>query len=610
MSVKYDYLYFDVVDFTGVQTVSSYALSICPLTFRPNLNDTVSTSNKRILWEFGDNTTSVELTASHVYNIPGEYTVKMYMYDGLGESAYNILTRNVTIHDFIPNSISLSANNFTLVANDTQSNVFELTQTVSPYASTDGVIVLSVSGAATPLIDIQQYNTDKFAHLRRNSKFLQQVYNSTLNNYEFVAVSGAVIEYTPIYAHTDGNSVVTCPQSYDGAVFAGTSGHAVVSFVDSISAEYILISAAFDKLIIQDNEYNIPPTSTYFSVSSRQPAGMFISTTGLSAMEINSTQFADALIPFVVQVNDLNGAPCKYLPNLTRVSSSGALSSNRIQITLVDSLGNTLSSNIADNFGNITDCGIYRGNISCYTPTTGVRIIARAQVVDPHGTFTLSCSSNNFNIVQNDLVIYKIGEDYDATKTIKSYRFQENLIDKEVFFDSFLGSIVGNSSSSPDTLGIKLNERTENYVDNVANINTCNIPLLYSMKNMAGVSIQQFEQYNFSVPAKIARIMDICSINHSSLWGSANTFKENFDSRGHTVNNVYGTNRGDKIDTLTHILTAGDSSQPIIAYERFSGTYRLLSTDLLSSQHLTLGVNNTYALSSYNQYWGWGLVIH
>jgi hypothetical protein len=62
---------------------------------------------------------------------------------------------------------------------------------------------------------------------------------------------------------------------------------------------------------------------------------------------------------------------------------------------------------------------------------------------------------------------------------------------------------------------------------------------------------------------------------------------------------------------MTTILTAGSATKPIVAYEKFSNTYRLINTDALSSSNLQFidANNQTYALSSYNSAWGWGLIL-
>ena len=71
------YLYFYVKDHTNTYTTTGYTLPITPFTFIPVLdtgsNDIISTT--RLLWNFGDGTTSRDITATHAYSIPGTYKI-------------------------------------------------------------------------------------------------------------------------------------------------------------------------------------------------------------------------------------------------------------------------------------------------------------------------------------------------------------------------------------------------------------------------------------------------------------------------------------------------------------------------------------------------------
>jgi len=101
------------------------------------------------------------------------------------------------------------------------------------------------------------------------------------------------------------------------------------------------------------------------------------------------------------------------------------------------------------------------------------------------------------------------------------------------------------------------------------------------------------------------------SIKQSKLWGAKNEYAENFDKKGLVHSNVYGINLGNALNSQTTILTAGSGAGYIVAYEKFSGNYKLINTDLLSSMYIRFIDANkqTYALSAYNNFWGWGLVI-
>jgi hypothetical protein len=66
---------------------------------------------------------------------------------------------------------------------------------------------------------------------------------------------------------------------------------------------------------------------------------------------------------------------------------------------------------------------------------------------------------------------------------------------------------------------------------------------------------------------------------------------------------IYGVNLGEEI-SIYYRVTAG---QDIVAYEKYSNTYKRLNTYQPVS---AVGVmSNTYIISAYNENWGWGLVI-
>jgi len=101
MSLETDYIAFYTKNFTGVNSTSGYALDICPFTFIPRLY-LDRYSDERILWDFGDGTTSTSLCASHSYLFPGDYTVSLYVYKGEGQAVTSTYKSTVTVKNFIP----------------------------------------------------------------------------------------------------------------------------------------------------------------------------------------------------------------------------------------------------------------------------------------------------------------------------------------------------------------------------------------------------------------------------------------------------------------------------------------------------------------------------
>jgi len=120
-----------------------------------------------------------------------------------------------------------------------------------------------------------------------------------------------------------------------------------------------------------------------------------------------------------------------------------------------------------------------------------------------------------------------------------------------------------------------------------------------------------YETYNLEFPASLSRIVDNVSVNLSLQKGNINYFNSDFDDKGQIISNVLGINKGDELPLMSTLLQTGDNAKPIVAYEKFSNIYTLLDTNLLSCYDFRYlhPETNTYALSDYNKYWGWGLVI-
>lgn len=229
--------------------------------------------------------------------------------------------------------------------------------------------------------------------------------------------------------------------------------------------------------------------------------------------------------------------------------------------------------------------------------------------------------SNTFSIYKSDSGKYeieKVNENFDPKEQIKSYRFQEYLIDKKVLFNDFIGTALGTLSSTKRELGKVTYEKISNFTDNISYIDTCNIKSLKSMYDMLDEDFFTFNNYyaDANIPADLERLMDIFSVKFSKLKGSRDKFKYNFDDKGYNNEAIlenggtptYGLNKGKQLDFFTSVLTSGN---PIIAFEKFSEEYKYIDTNVLSSSHLHYinPVNKTYHLSGYNDYWGWGLCL-
>ena len=220
----------------------------------------------------------------------------------------------------------------------------------------------------------------------------------------------------------------------------------------------------------------------------------------------------------------------------------------------------------------------------------------------------LTAYSESFNIHPNTGVydVRKIGEDNDQMQNYKDLIYQEVLLDKPSFFDKLLGQAVGSKNSSAETLGIKAYEKTHNFVANTTDPDYCNLKALVSMFTSLDIN---FEDYNQQFPPSLTRLVDILSVSPSRQINKINQFQSNFNDKGFTSKSIFGKNKGDLLSFDTSILHTGDDSKYILTYEKFSENYTLVNTNILSASDVNFQTANSYALSSWNDTWGWGLIV-
>lgn len=237
----------------------------------------------------------------------------------------------------------------------------------------------------------------------------------------------------------------------------------------------------------------------------------------------------------------------------------------------------------------------------------------------------LQAYSNTFSIYPTDgkYKISKINENFDATAQFKSNIFQETLLDQTRLIDDFIGSAIGDITSSPNVLGKRIYEKIANFSDNISYIDTCNVQALEAMYALTNNTFYKQHSYEFASPANLARLIDLFSIKFSRLRGSRNKFDENFDLKGTTPSYLlsnslsgtagYGKNIGRELDINTTTIPVGVSGNYIVAYERFSNQYTKIHTYLnphfVYSQGYYDGTTLFANLLGYEDNWNWGLVL-
>jgi hypothetical protein len=231
---------------------------------------------------------------------------------------------------------------------------------------------------------------------------------------------------------------------------------------------------------------------------------------------------------------------------------------------------------------------------------TGFQMIEKYAHI-PNSTNRIKGVSNNFNIYPNTGYNYiaKINENIDMQQFYNSLRLQESLLDKDVFFNDFLGTIVGNISSNYSSIGKNIYEKITNYVDNNSNVNTANINALISLCQQYAVT---YEPLNYSFPPNFRKVVDLLSISFNKLFGTQNSYTNNFNKQGSQYSLIYGTNLGTKICLSSDTFSL---SEKVVAYEKYSKNYKLIQTAKLSGYN----ISSTLPFSAFQQIWGWNLVL-
>ena len=346
-------------------------------------------------------------------------------------------------------------------------------------------------------------------------------------------------------------------------------------------------------------------TCTISDHNLNQITGLSITSNGIDDgnFDIFPIKYVGEQVNFVVQLVDLSGYPVKDYPIIYNYNLTLNLSASNG--TYVD--GVTFYSNFGT-LSSLKQGGFYKALF--VSPVTADNVCVKA-VFTAEGLL-LTGYSSTFSIYPSGGVysIRKVNENFDQAAALYSLATQPVLFDKNVLFGQFLGQIVGDANSDPNTLGIEVYEKISNYVSNVDDIDYSNINQLKSLLDSINST---YQNYDIQYPPSLRRLTDILSVKHKNLFGQTNQYQQNFDSKGFTKSPTYGLNKGDFLDIATTVLTAGSGVSPnlVVAYEKFSQNYTAVNANLinLGQYYTTIPGVSTYPLSSVDSSWGWDLVL-
>ncbi len=585
-SGEFDLLYnfFYVKNISGEETYEGFALPFAPLSFIPNLDPTIQdfVSNKRIVWDFGDGTTTEAVSATHAFDHPGSYRVNCFLYDDAGNGYLDTFHADINIKDFVQDELVVTStadinhkagkvvNPITVERYNSYRTLKTGLSTIVPYAS--GATLSSNE------YDFFRSGYDKLAygHLYPSYSFVQILTSNGI--VETLNVDSIKTTDKSLYIKLDTNNQIVYTNENDtDAFFAGVSGTADVYFKSDFVDNYNLIFG-----FQQGDIFEYANTTNYgmkaVITSNVQYNSLDFSSNGLdgegadnfSVFDINSEKFAGTKIAFVAKVKDRDNFSNRSAPVLS--ATQGSISAMNFKLTD----GATIyDAEFTSDFGALSSLpngGFYKGYFVSNNTVPLNNVYLSGAQGNYNGVF-LNGSSNTFTINPSSYyTIAKQNEDIDFEDAFKEIAIQPLFTDARVLMKDFLGSIFGDLSSTQDSIGKATYEKIQNFLENNTVIDESNIEQLDGLLQM--LDLPKLNKY--SLPPKLARLMDLLSISKSKLFGKRNRDRTQYQSYGYRSNNFYGYNLGQKL-TPNSIIVPGD---PIVANELYSGKYVTLNTSL------------------------------
>lgn len=435
-SVNYTYVYFRANDFTGRAVLSAFTLPQTSLTFVPDfltspvLSSDDSISNKLLRWDFGDGTFSSLLTATHYYKWPGDYKVRLTVYDKFGNAYDSSYQPTIKVYDFIRDQ---------LVFKDFRRFIYDVPaskiiepiellrqtswQSYNALSSTGYTVHLYASGALGQFQNIDNFYDDKWSHLRALSRFY--IKTPVGDSFEYQSVDRITKAGEPIFAKIDNKSFRICNKNDIGSFFVGTTASYEFFYVDDVTKNYtsreppIFIFATLDnskfpdRYTINSDSYrdisyppygynNIKPAVLPIIKVRHNPAEKLnITTTGIDGEGVLSTtkfyfpelSWQNTEIPFLIKMKDADNFTTKTYPpiysSVTDSSLSGLTSFN-VNFGLQRKEGSNFypvtGVQFFDDFNDEIPRSIgafFKGYFIVNEPTYNLQLTARMTVKDP-----------------------------------------------------------------------------------------------------------------------------------------------------------------------------------------------------------------------------------
>lgn len=432
--------------------------------------------------------------------------------------------------------------------------------------------------------------------------------------------------------------------SSENHYFIGKTGKASVFYRDDLPAELIETTFVLDQdyfpdanILLSKNIINLVSIGTSLEIKNNNLTGdevLFYSTNGLTTakgtedspiydLSLSNNKFSfdrakylNIETPFVLRVISNKDNP--YFIKDVKIKN---ISLDNKSVIPENSAGVTIYSGVSSILGNLyTDVG------SCFCS-----LVPSLETNDIKSSFTLclTLEDSNNNTRDYRLTVDNLTYiDFDSFTNPESKYYldpKQNYIDYsaedawEIYkthpvfeevpvLDDYMISIFKNK----DFLQSVINKGW-NFVDDVANINTCSLKNLISILDSIDIKIDLYNNENFGKPDVINNLLKIFSISHSRLIGTTIKEEDEFE----TQDMLAGKNRGAEIplDEKIYIpMVDGQYIWPkIICYDRYDQKYTVLNTALLATvpeSPIKSDDNGDYfQIIDYFKGWGWGLLL-
>ena len=665
-----------------------------------------SVSNRLAKWDFGDGYSlsgTDAFTATHIYNVPGIYTVAVFLYDKDSNAYKTTFTETISVYNYANTNIAIQTRNITeqdginarnIIAGERKTFNMETTAAWQDVPDPDGPLTFffTSSGSIAKPYDFN----NKYGHVVPYNAFYDE-YNNPINNinglksilyphYFYIDADSVLVECAErdsiktsakiLYSSTDEYRSSVIPKTpqpirfsyYDDIptsavnllIRLDTSKHRIKNFyVDDIDTNINNSNRNFletdiarpiikDKSTINKNvgtSIGIPVkvitpftsrlsfTSTGMkemsSIEYKRQGDKFQVFVGLADEKLNIGKYYNVFYLLAGATNPPQDRQFAYEWTDGTTTTTSNISSLCTEYFPYDNVHTALSSfaylNINPVSAGTWTLGITGRLDSFSSKTAGLTAFGNTVDYDsdgPLGPVTLGVDagtavggdgliigSYTFTVFPstNDVEIYKINEDTDYSKILKSYRFQTLQHEYDKLFDGIFTSFVGQASSSPTTFGKTIFETIANFTKNNSDVDFCKIKTLESFYQFFNedIDIQLPEP-----PPELKRLYDLFSIKISKLLGDYERYDTSFDTQFYTSS---ATNRNvdlnNPIDPATYTVTAGTK---FVARQKFNNEFILINPQKVPTIRVdgsSSGVSTTYPLNKYNVYsnWGWPL---